>query len=316
MGSLPTSTFLGEPDDGVEPIQTIVDLCCGCGMASLGLMSAGGFQVAAGLDADYDCTEAFYLNLNPIEDIATFRDCGWSTVEQALTARQGDHRPDVVLTGPPCQDDSRANHGSDKGRGEVKAPSLQVAQALGAEWIVMEMVGTKYVDWCREQGARQLLKLVDCDLGGFTTRKRWFAVWGPRDLEIQAANPRGWGEAFPRWDLDGCLMATEANNTSKRWQYAKQPHEPVGACVGGDRRHVIQWPDGSRERLGPFQEAALSGFPQLQLNNSEWMNSYRNPDGWLWTYGAQNVRAANTMVGNGWPRSFGYAIGRAIRGDS
>jgi hypothetical protein len=304
--ALPTSTFEGCGDD-----LAVVDLCCGCGMASLGLLAAGGFNVVAGVDAWYEATEAFYLNVSPDDGgLTMFRDEGWSKVESALQALQFEHQVDVVLTGPPCQDDSRANQGADRGRGEVKAPALEVARALNPTWIIMEMVTSKWSTWCREQGARQILKLQDCRLGGFTTRTRWFAIWGPADLQIKEEKPRGWGEAFPRMDTTGCVLATEANNNGKRWRLAKAPHEPAGACVGGDRRHVLRYPDGEEVRLGPCDEAALSGFPQLQLNRVEHMCDHNGER--LWVQGANTEREANTMVGNGWPRSFGFAIGRAI----
>lgn len=307
--ALPTSTFTDDPGDCY---LTVVDLCCGCGMASLGLLEAGGFDILGGMDVWYDATEAFCLNIGNNYDF--FRDAGWDSVEGLLQAREAwtEHMDvDVVLTGPPCQDDSRANQGTDKGRGAIKAPALEAARALGATWIIMEMVISKYADWCREQGARQVLKLKDCELGGFTTRERWFAIWGPRDLELEKQEPRGWGEALGVDDPDARL-ATEANSNGKRWRYAKAPHEPAGACVGGDRRHVIRLGNGEEIRLGPMDEAALSGFPNLKLQNREPMCDQDGRE-WLWVYGAQNERDANTMVGNGWPASFGRALGRAIR---
>lgn len=303
LNPLPSSTF-----DHAGDALTVVDLCCGCGMASLGLSETGAFDILAGIDTWYDATEAFCLNHG--NDYDMFRDAGWGGVEDALANQDRDFRVDVVLTGPPCQDDSLANHGADKGRGAIKAPALETAKALGATWIIMEMVSSQYVGWCREQGARQVLQLQDCKLGGFTVRKRWFAIWGPRDLEIEESAPRGWGEALGIDDPDARL-ATEGDNLSKRWRRAKAPHEPAHACVGGDRRHVLRLGDGREFRLGPVEESALSGFPNLQLRNAEHMCEQDGRE-WIWAYGAKNERAANTMIGNGWPQAFGRAIGQAL----
>jgi len=302
--SRPTSTFTDSDQ------LTVVDLCCGAGMASLGFKAAGGYDILGGVDIWDDAVEAFCLNHG--NDYDFFQDAGWLGVEGAAAGRQ-EHSDgwtvDVVLTGPPCQDDSLANHAADKGRGAIKAPALAAARAMGATWIIMEMVTSKYADWCRSQGARQILKLQDCKLGGFTMRTRWFAVWGPWDLVITEEQGRGWGEALGVDDPDARL-ATESNSKAKRWQRAKAPHEAADACVGGDRRHVIRLGNGEEIRLGPQDEAALAGFPNLELQRSEHMcNGERE---WTWTQGAQNERDANTMVGNGWPMSFGRAIGRAI----
>jgi len=306
--ALPMSTFAADGDDYADERLTVVDLCCGAGMASLGFRAAG-FEVLGGVDAWDDAVEAFCLNHGNDHDF--YRDAGWTKVEDAVEACQrGDWRVDVVLTGPPCQDDSRANQGADKGRGAVKAPALEAARALNPTWIIMEMVSMSYVDWCKAQGARQLLKLRDCDLGGYTTRERWFAIWGPRDLVVEKQTPRGWGEALGV-DDPAALLATEANSKAKRWRLAKGPSEPAGACVGGDRRHIIRLGTGEEIRLGPQDEAALSGFPRLQLQRVEDISDSEGTK--VWVQGAQNERDANTMVGNGWPKSFGLTLGRAIR---
>jgi site-specific DNA-cytosine methylase len=161
----------------------------------------------------------------------------------------------------------------------------------------MEMVTREWSPWCLENGARQILRLKDCECGGFTQRTRWFAIWGPRDLEVPTLPQekwKGWGQALLCFDR-GARLSTEANSKAKRWKYFKAWQEPAHAVVGGDRRVVIRMSDGEEWRLPPSEAAALQGFPLLQLPNG------------------LTDREAQTMVGNGWPRSFGLALGRAIK---
>jgi len=282
--------------DSVTRKLKIVDLCCGAGMATVGMLEAGGFEADWGVDSWEEAMDAYSRNTNR-EGFLT----ACSVEEAAWEMLDSGPPPDVVLTGPPCQDDSRANQKADKGRGAVKSPALDAALANKATWIIMEMVTSQWTGWCKEQGARQILKLRDCEVGGHTSRDRWFAIWGPRDLEIAKETGPGWGVALGIDDPEARL-GTESNNNSKRWKYAKAPHEPAGACVGGDRRHVLKLRDGTTTRLTAEQEARLSGFQGLVLGWTE--------DGCR--FGARNDREANTMVGNGWPKAFGLAIGKAI----
>lgn len=266
---------------------TVLDLCCGAGMASLGF-EAAGCEVIGGVDIWAQAQAVLAAQYEGLPKLVDYED--------------GDDvgvKVDIVITGPPCQDDSRANQAEDRGRGEVKRWALGAAQHYSPTWIVMEMVTTEWVEWCREQGARQVLKLKDCALGGYTTRERWFAIWGPRDLDIPQLPKtewKGWGRALLIAD-PGAKLATEANSKAKRWRYAKSPNEPAGAVVGGDRRHILRMSDGREIRLGPREAVALSGYPLMQF-----------PAG-------LTDRELQTMAGNGWPKSFGLAIGRAIRRD-
>lgn len=269
---------------------TVVDLCCGCGMAALGFRKAG-LEVEWGVDLWEEAAFAFSRNLERDGFLAAR-----SVAEFALEALDwGGPRPDVVITGPPCQDDSRLGkwRDRDQGRGAVKVPSLLAAVALRPTWILMEMVSREWVGWALENGARQVLRLRDWDLGGTTLRIRWVAVWGPEDLELEERPGTPWEEVLGVED-SGAVIATEANGLGKRWRLAKGRGEPVNAVVGHGAAHRIRFSDGTERRLTPAEEAALSGHPGLDLTEFP------------------TVRDAQTAVGNGWPCSYGRALGEAI----
>jgi site-specific DNA-cytosine methylase len=290
---------------------TVVDLCSGAGMASLGFESAG-FETLLGVDIWKPAAQSFELN----HPRAFALEAG---VEElvALKEERGVVFPeaDVVVTGPPCQDDSRCRRSRaelcDLGRGAVKIPTLVAAAQFNPSWIVMEAVGKSYDEQMREAGARQIFWLEDDALGGSTIRRRRFYVWTPTDavLDIPASFPpsRGWGPVLASIGLpvtSGSLLATEANarfyppkhrdaGQPKRWALAKAPDQPANAAVGGDRRFILRTPGYEDYRLSPEEGAALQGFPELEL-------------------AGDSIKARNTQVGNGWTKRFGEVIGSAI----
>lgn len=266
----------------------IVDLCCGAGMATLGFLRVGGYLAEWGADTWETAAEAYSAStrddgavLAPISAIlAAWEDLG------------NGPRPDVVIAGPPCQDDSRLGKlHEDQGRGEIKAPALLAARWLRPTWIVMEMVSKAWTDWARSEGARQVIKLSDWECGGSTIRTRWFAIWGPRDLELRARPGVPWNEAIGCTDPEA-VLATEANG-GRRWRLAKKAGEPAQTVVGHGTSHQLRLGDGTIRRLTPAEEARLQGHEDLPLEGLP-------------------VRTAQTLVGNGWPCSFGRTLGEAI----
>lgn len=102
---------------------TFIDLFCGCGGFSLGLMRAG-FRCVAALDADRKAVETYRRNLvdfahpkHPPALLAMEADLK-SLAPESLAERIGMASVDVVVGGPPCQGFSSArkvdgaNHGA------------------------------------------------------------------------------------------------------------------------------------------------------------------------------------------------------------
>jgi len=303
---------------------TVVDICSGAGMASLGF-EAAGFRTIAGVDLWHPAANSFRLN----HPNAAMLEVG---VEELLDlAARGVEFPkaDVVITGPPCQDDSRCRRARrdlcDLGRGELKIPTLAAALLFDPEYIIMETVSKKYEPILAAEGYMQALQLKDSDLGGHTVRKRFFYVWGPSPLTVPPAHYRdspGWGPALSAVGIDfspDALLATDADGVlwrtgpregmPKRWQeeerdqagtiirqrYPRYPHEASRSVVGSGAAFILRDPatyEGD-VRLTPGDHASIQGFPGLHL-------------------AGDRVRTNNSIVGNGWTRSFGVAIAGAI----
>lgn len=216
------------------------------------------------------------------------------TTEEAVA--EGLPSADLIITGPPCQGDSTLNRcqlGRRDRRSELAG--AKIAAVVQGRRVVMEVVGNHWDEWAQGLGA-QRLRLRDCDLGGFTLRRRTFFFWGfgPIRRPVAITSP-GWGAVLP-WlltrfgYLPEVLLASEGHAVAKRWKFARPQDEPAHAVLGQGAAHLVIDADTGRKlyRLTPEDEAALSGFPDLHL------------------FGP--VRERQTQVGNGWPASFGHFI--------
>jgi len=285
----------------------VVDLCCGAGMASLGMRTAG-FDVVLGVDIKQPMVTSFAMN-----HATPYTGALWCGVEDLLVLYElGIRFPkvDVVVTGPPCQDDlprGRCGWVREEAcllpRGRVKEPALESARLFSPSFIVMETTSTLHSQWAKSQGERQRFSLVDSEYGGYTSRRRLFHIWGSQVIDIPMSlqhDGPGWGEAMTiagvEW-TSSSLMGSESNAKAKRAHHLRSPDEPSPTVVGGGRSLVIAdrsiYPEGPR-RIQPKEAAALQGFPELQL--------------------AGTYRDKNIQVGNGWAHSYGATIGAAIMG--
>jgi site-specific DNA-cytosine methylase len=270
----------------------VVDLCCGAGLASLAFAELG-YEILAAVDTNETALDVYgnwsghCASAVGVEEVAAEYDIG---------------KADIVVCGPPCQDDSRLGKmHADKGRGALKSPTFQAALNYNPTWIVMEMNSTDYLTWCEEHGARQTFKLVDHEQGGYTLRKRWFAVWGPSDLEIAKvpqADRKGWGEAVGIEADMGYSLVSESIGLKDRQRLARTADQPCHAVIGHGTSHIMHGPDGYRERLSAECEAALQGFGGLGM--------YDHLDG-------LTREQKQTAIGNGWAKSFGLTIGKAVQ---
>lgn len=97
---------------------TVLDLCCGAGMASLGF-EAAGCEVIGGVDIWASAQAVLAAQYDGLPELVDYED--GDDVGVAV---------DIVITGPPCQDDSLANQSVDKGR-EVKLGPREAAALSG-----------------------------------------------------------------------------------------------------------------------------------------------------------------------------------------
>lgn len=114
----------------------VVDLFCGCGGMSLGLLRAG-LDVVCGVDNWRAALSTYRRNFtHPALCIDL------SKVDESVASLRP-YLADVVVGGPPCQDFSSAGRRDEEGgRGILTECFALIAIGLQPEWIVMENVST------------------------------------------------------------------------------------------------------------------------------------------------------------------------------
>jgi len=290
-------------------VLKIIDLAAGGGFASAGVLRGlreHGLHARVVLAVDpWEPAERVYRANHP--GVPFFR----GRAEDLDPARLPE--ADLILSGPPCQGDSTLNRCRvERDRPDRRPELAGVKRAVAtlrahAPVVVMETVGKFWTTWGREQGA-SVWPLQDAAWGGFTCRRRTVLIWGARPIEPRAARCRGWGEALPQWaGVEGIVLANDADVEVKRRKHGGiPPWQPGYAVVGHGTAHRLYirprghqtgpvGPEGWKyvHRLTPAEGAALQGFPDYDLAGLP-------------------VRVAQTVVGNGWPSSYGRAVAAAL----
>lgn len=328
---------------------TFADLSSGGGLASLGLvrgLRARGAQGIGRLAVDpwAPAAATYKANLPGVPFAQT-------TTEDAL-ARGLVPYVDLVITGPPCQGDSTLNRcyievgkrPEKRGKlGKVKLAAAEIGLGKG-RLVVMETVSDYWAAWGRSLGG-QIRVLHDDQLGGVTVRKRTFIFLGfqhelpPTDWVKAGLVPaRGWGRALPHWAKPGLCLASEADKAWKhepRWAgityteaskaagakgglgYCVPSHLPTRAVLGHGSAHRVYrvQPWAYLHRCDMRESAALQGHPNMRIviPNAPDLDSVVPWKGLK--PGAAGVRTSQTLVGNGWPASYGAYVAQAVLGE-
>jgi site-specific DNA-cytosine methylase len=275
-------------------ILTLSDIACGAGMASLGvcdeLVKLGYTpRILCAVDPWAPAVHSYRANLAPYL-------AGPNAVLQARAEDILIPRCDLLLSGPPCIRDStmaKARHLKDDGS---VASVKTAARTLGAKarWEVMETVGRSWEGWGAAHGFSSV-RLVDANLGGATSRRRTLLLRG-LDLSLDSyprCKPPGWGKVVPLWSEPGVTLGTDANAVHKRVRLSKLPHEPAPSVVGHGGA-LLRYRKGQQtDRLTPEEHAPFQGFETLCLVSAR-------------------TRERQTLVGNGWPRTFGRWVAHLI----
>ncbi len=294
----------------MKRVFTIADLSCGAGLASRGVidgLQAFGLKcrVLTAVDPWGPAVNSYAANVPEAVRGAVMQ----TTTEEAL-ARGLVPKVDLVITGPPCIRDStltKCKLGVVTDRSAEMAEIKYAAREIGAaqgRLVAMETVGLTWIPWGNMLGFRSV-RLQDSALGGFTVRRRTFLLSpqiNPQPTSSSAYPRRGWGDALPRWKKKshGKWKYLLLNDADKRQKHtlarARPPSKPGFSVVGhGTAPGLVftRHPFKRVYRLRPEDGAKLQGFPGLVLD-------------------APKVRDRQTLVGNGWPRSFGLWLAASI----
>lgn len=116
--------------------RTTVDLFCGCGGLTSGLVQAG-FDVVAGVDSWKDAMAVYKANHESENHDCLTHDL--SNVETTIEL-VSKYRPFLIAGGPPCQDFSSAGHRKEGDRADLTVKYAQVIAGVKPVSFIMENV--------------------------------------------------------------------------------------------------------------------------------------------------------------------------------
>lgn len=157
-----------------------VDLFCGCGGLSKGLLD-GGFNVIAGFDGWADAIKVYQANFGDhhqalIQDLSD---------EDTTVERLRELKPFLIAGGPPCQDFSSAGKRQEGDRADLTVKYANVVTRVGAPAFIMENVSRAQhsdafndaIKVFRKAGYGLTLRVMNASLCGVPQlRKRLFLI--------------------------------------------------------------------------------------------------------------------------------------------
>ena len=274
---------------------TIADLSCGAGLASRGVIDG---LAAHGIPAvvAYACDPWLPAVDTYRASIPEARMVDQVTTEEALASGRVP-RVDLVLAGPPCIRDStltrsrRDLEDRDEEMAGIKEATRAIAFSCG-RMVVLE-TNRGWDAWGRSHGF-DVVRVSDHRLGGFTLRRRTFLLSGLEHAPTSGYPLHGWGDALPAWRAD--LLSSDVHAKAKRFRLARPSTEPALAVVGHGAAPLVFNADGRQvHRCTPEEALRLQGFNEQQIR-------LRSP----------RVRDRQTLVGNGWPASYGRWVAACV----
>ena len=157
-----------------------VDLFCGCGGLSRGLMD-GGFNVVAGFDGWADAIKVYEANFSH-DHPGMIQDLG---DEDTTVERLRAYEPFLVAGGPPCQDFSSAGKRKEGDRADLTVKYANIVTRVGAPAFIMENVSraqhsaafNESIAVFRRAGYGLTLRVMNASLCGVPQlRKRLFLI--------------------------------------------------------------------------------------------------------------------------------------------
>lgn len=272
----------------------IVDLACGAGLGARGLLdelNRLGFtaQVVFACDTWAPAVESYRQNVPEAQGRVH-----QMSVDEAIEAGLVP-ASDLLIAGPPCIRDSTLtacrSDISDRGdeMRQIKEDVFTVASQTARRFALETNRG--WDEWGVAHGLLPV-RVSDFSLGGYTLRRRTFLLSNIDPAPTQVSLRRGWGQALPQHAR--CMLSSDVNAVAKRARLAKPSSGPAHAVVGHGGAPLVYCDGVQTHRCTPEESLRLQGFlPQI------------------FSLRADGVRDRQTLVGNGWPRSYGQWLARS-----
>jgi DNA (cytosine-5)-methyltransferase 1 len=312
-----------------------IEVCCGAGGTSLGLKRAG-FKIGLAIDIWSDALKIYRQNLKSpaifsrpgkvAARVAAKRDLAnlLALIPQAL-----DHRYDMVVGSPPCQDFSSAGSRSEGARADITVAFAIFVAALRPRWVLMENVReAKSSEVYRR--AREILKqsgyglteqVVDASFYGVAQARRRFIVIGRLDeadgfLDSALKEARSEKPLTVR-DLLGDDVGVHPGDSKyspETRAYFMRPYsgEPGVRSIDAPCPTITRNSNGKASRHYMRHEHDMArgqDVPSLSLEQISRLQGF--PPSWNWDGLSKAKRAI--MIANAVPAPLAEALGRLIK---
>lgn len=288
----------------------VVDLFCGCGGMSLGLIKSG-YNVVAGFDNWDPAIKVYIANFqHPIikQDLSDVT----SSVKKITK-----YAPDIIVGGPPCQDFSTAGYQDEsRGRAILSVCYSEIICSVKPQFFIMENVATihstvsfkRAIENFRKAGYGLTMKTLNAAYCGVPQiRKRMFVIGSLQavnDFLSDELEKNLSSKPMTVYDYLGDTLGTEyyfrvPTNYNRRAVYSI--YEPSMTIRGVDRpipsgykgHHLDSAPVSQSRALTPKERSYFQTFP---------------PE-FIFMGGKSDM---NTMIGNAVPVNLAKYVGDAL----
>ncbi len=289
-----------------------VDLFCGCGGLSAGLIQSG-INVVAAYDNWEPALNTYRRNIGDHADTLDITDVRQVADSIAST------KADIVAGGPPCQDFSTAGKRIEAGRANLTLAFGRVIEACDAPYFLMENVPqVRLSETYRTMKARLVAAgydvveiVLDASLCGVPqSRKRFFAFGSKagrasrfiKSLNERLASEKMTVKAYFGSDIDIQHYYRHPRNYSRRSVFSV--HEPSPTVRGVNRPVPKAYKGNHLDSVDPQTVRPLTTVERSRVQTF--------PKSWDWNCSDRNSDA-EMQIGNAVPVSLASFVGRGVR---
>ena len=286
----------------------VVDLFCGSGGLSKGLIDSG-MEVVAAYDNWQVCVDTYNRNIACHAEVLDL-----SNVSEALEAIRP-HSPDLIAGGPPCQDFSSAGKRVEAGRASLTRNFAEIVAFCRPDFFLMENVPRARTS----ETFRHLTEILDAydlewavldaSVCGVPQRRKRFFVFGAIKRERQmldwmAENISDEPLSVKQHlgdEIDIEHYYRHPRNYSRRSVFSV--HEPSPTIRGVNRPVPPNYQGNSLDKVPPRTVRPLTTMERSRIQTF--------PPEWAWDARDRNADA-ELQIGNAVPPALAEFVGKAI----